>query len=162
MWYWTDATEVTLCSFCAYTWPGLWLNKETRSRHCPHLPLLAKKKWHFKPNSFLQQKRWTVWSQEAWQSWQHPQRHMQARTCKQRHAHTLISSICLPWSYVSAIQCLRDLLYSRSERLATAGECHAEAEHANNLLKSFYSSSPSADRFRTAPLGPDEWTCLTE
>lgn len=43
MWYWTDATEVTLCSVCAYTWPGLWLSKETRSRHCPHLPLLAKK-----------------------------------------------------------------------------------------------------------------------
>lgn len=56
----------------------------------------------------------------------------------------------------------REIRYKDAGRSATAGVCRTDAEHVNNLLKSFYSSSPSEDRFRTAPLGPDEWTCLTE
>lgn len=114
-------------------------------------------KWHFKPNCFLQQ-RDEPFGHKEHDTHTHAGKHMHAKTC----AHTLTSFICPPWSYVSIIHCLRDLLCSHSERFATAGECRTDAEHANNLLKSFYSSSLSADRFRTAPLGPDEWTCLTE
>lgn len=85
-------------------------------------------------------------------------------TCSHPHVwgdkQALTYCICLPWSYVSIIQHLRDSL---SVRFSTAGMCSTDAEHANNLLRSFfYSSTLAVDRFRTAPLGPHEWTCLTE
>lgn len=52
--------------------------------------------------------------------------------------------------------CLGGLRYSCSGRLTTDGERGAEAERANDRLKSFYSSPPCADRLRTELLGPDE------
>lgn len=72
------------------------------------------------------------------------------------NAKTFSHILYIPSSYVTIIQCPRDLPYSCSGRFATAGVCCTDAEHVNNLLKSFYSSSLSEDRFRTAPLGPDE------
>lgn len=160
---------VILCCLCACMVVACGsVKKETRSRHCwvhlyPRFPPLIKK-WHLNRTVSSSKEDEPFGHKEHDTPDTHPPTHthagahMYAKTC----THTLTSSLCFPRSYVSIIHCLRDLPYSRSERFATAGECRTDAEHANNLLKSFYSSSLSADRFRTAPLGPDEWTCLTE
>lgn len=144
--------------FHIFALPGENLNRSRYNNEVSVSPASAPHgEGHFKPNSLLQLKETNHSATRSMTL---------LTTATEAHVRTdtptLTSSVCIPWSYVSIIQCLRDLLYSRCERLATAGECYAEAEYANNLLKSFYSSSLSADRFRTASLGPDEWTCLTE
>ena len=120
------------------------------------------KKWHFKPKLFPPGERgWAIRSQAAWHPRHNPTHTwIRAKTC----AHTLSCSLslCLP---LKLCQC--NSVPERSTRVILKDlqqlVCASQMQSTPIICwNPFYSPSLSEDRFRTAPLGPDDWTCLTE
>lgn len=145
---------VIIPCFSLHTWLGLRSSRDkTLLRLCPRFPVLTKVTFptkHF-PSS---NKHKSFGRRENDTDNAHGGPGTHAHVSKQDTQRR--RPLCLSSSRAGMTRCLRGLNYSCSERLTTDGEGGAEAEHANNLLKSFCSSSLSEDRLRTVLLGPDE------